>query len=428
MMRRKYRFKATALTLVAILACAPVFTNPLSANAANSQGIPPAVQQMINQAFQTVSGIVIKNAEKINQWKNDAIAAGKKTVEDFTGCPSNAAQTLYNDLKNKRAWLNQVIADATAADQQAQQARATCKNTVPNNTAFKAACDAAYNNLPFVGIKTSAQSALAAVNAAITTLKGLKCVSGCDKTVSLVFPIISAQPGLTQPGPDITVCTEWEPGQFSFNSNTGNGELSASVNAKLPKCKKTQTFPISTCEWNLNGILTNLKLLKIVPPEINLGEVSLDIPKTTVQVLNGFNQANCSQPLQVCKTINTQANITFDLGTDPITNLKNAMQGIASSCTQQVTVGCLNPPFGITPTYASVLISDPTKAKITWTGKPGVKAGYVTVDVSKVQWSAFCTPKPVKIPGPPSIKVGKQVINFPFLCGQLKYANLVANQ
>lgn len=217
MMRRKYRFKATALTLVAILACAPVFTNPLSANAANSQGIPPAVQQMINQAFQTVSGIVIKNAEKINQW-------------------------------------------------------------------------------------------------------------------------------------------------------------------------------------------------------------------TTVQVLNGFNQANCSQPLQVCKTINTQANITFDLGTDPITNLKNAMQGIASSCTQQVTVGCLNPPFGITPTYASVLISDPTKAKITWTGKPGVKAGYVTVDLSKVQWSAFCTPKPVKIPGPPSIKVGKQVINFPFLCGQLKYANLVANQ
>lgn len=427
-MRNTCSLKAAAVTFAAILAFAPALTVNPSASAANAQDVPDFVKQAIAQAFKTVSGIVVKNAEKINQWKNDAIEAGKKTVKDFTGCPSNAAQDLYNDLKNKRDSLTQVIADATAADQQAQQARATCKNSVPDNNAFKAACDAAYNNLPFVGIKTSAQTALNAVNPAITTLKGLKCVSGCDKTASLVFPTVSAQPGPTQPGPNITVCTEWEPGQFLFNSNAGNGELSASVTAKLPKCKKTQTFPLSTCEWNLGSILTNLKLLKIVPPEVNFGEVSLDIPKTTVQVLNGFTQGNCSQPLQVCTAVNTQANITFDLGTDPITNLKNAMQGVTSSCVQQTTVGCLNPPFGITPTYTSVQIADPTKAKITWTGKPGVKAGSVTVDLSKAQWNAFCTPRPVKIPGPPVIKVGKQVINFLFLCTQLKYANLVANQ
>jgi hypothetical protein len=391
--------------------------------------IPSAVQQLINQAFQTVSGIVIANANKINQWKNEAIEAGKKTASDFTSCPSPAAQTLYNDLKYKRTSLNQVIADATAADQQAVQARATCKSTVPNTTAFKAACDAAYNNLPFVGIKASAQAALASVNAAIETLKNLKCVSGCAKNASLVFPTVSVQPG-TPVGANVTVCDSWEQGQFSFNADSGDGELSAAVKAKLPKCKSTKTYPLAACEWNLQTILSNLKLLKLVPPEVTLPRATLDIPKQSLQVLSGLNQGSCNQPFKVCKQISGSAsgsaNITLTLGADPVASLNSALQSVSASCTQQATVGCLNPVFGLTPSYTTVQIPDVTKAKLTWTGEPGVKGGSITIDLSKYESS--CTPKPLMFPGMPKVNTGKQTINFPFLCLQPQFSNVVANQ
>ncbi len=407
-----------------------VFTSSLTlrhpaASTANAQDIPPQVQQLINQAFQTVKNTVIKNAEKVQQWKNDAVAAAQKTAEDFTGCPSPAAQSLYNDLKNKRTHLNQVVIDATAADAQASQARQTCKNTVPNTAAFKAACDLAYNNLPFSTIKASAQTALTSVNLAIAALKNLKCVSGCSKTASMVFPTVSITPGSAQTA-DITVCTQWDPGQFNFNANSGNGELSASVLAKLPKCKQTQTYKLAGCEWKLDVILANLKLLKIVPPEVTLPQLSLDIPNQSVKIINGFNQGTCSQPFKVCTGISGSASFDFQLGANPVTSLQNAMQSVASSCTQQTTVGCLNPPFGIAPTYATVQIPDPSKAQIKWTGALKVKPGSITFDLTKL--GNACTPRPLKIPGLPVVKTGKQVVNFPFLCLQPQLSNLVANQ
>ncbi len=418
-------FKATAIVLAAALGFALAVASNLSPGTAHAQSIPPAVQQLINQAFQTISAVIINNANKVNQWKNEAIEAGKKTASDFTSCPSPAAQNLYNDLKNKRTSLNQVIADATAADIQAQTARANCRNTVPNTAAFKAACDAAYNNLPFAGIKTSAQAALASVNAAIETLKNLKCISGCGKTASLVFPTVSVTQG-TPKGANVTVCDQWEPGQFSFNADAGNGELSAAVNAKLPKCKSTETYPLAACEWNLQTILSNLKLLKMVPPEVTLPRATLDIPKQSVRILSGLNQGTCNQPFKVCKQISGSADITLTLGADPIASLNSALQSVSASCTQQVTVGCLNPPFGLTPSYTTVQIPDVTKAKLTWTGEPGVKGGSITFDLSK--FDVACTPKPLMFPGMPKVNVGKQTINFPFLCTQPQYSNVVANQ
>ncbi|MFN0084395.1 MAG: hypothetical protein ACKVX9_03315 [Blastocatellia bacterium] len=424
-MTRVYKFKITAIALAATLACALTIASDHSIGTANAQSIPPAVQQLINQAFQTVASIVINNANKIDQWKNEAIAAGKKTVSDFTSCPSPAAQTLYNDLKTRRPGLNQVIADATAADQQAVQARATCRNSVPNNAAFKTACDAAYNNLPFAGIKASAQAALVSVNAAIESLKALKCVSGCAKTASIIFPTVSVSPTAPK-GANVTVCSQWEQGQFSFNSDSGNGELSASVEAKLPKCKQTKTYPLAACEWNLQTILSNLKLLQMVPPEVTVPKATLEIPNQSVQILNGLNQGACTQPFSVCKQISGSANFTFTLGADPVASLKNAMQSVSTSCTQQVTVGCLNPPFGLTPSYTTVQIPDVTKAKLTWTGGVGVKGGSITVDLTRFETG--CTPKPLLFPSMPKISVGKQKVNFPFLCEQPQYSNVVANQ
>jgi hypothetical protein len=431
-MKPTFRFKASAVALAAILAFAPAWTGGASVKA---QDIPTAAKQIITQMFQTISGIVISNAEKINQWKNEAIEAGNKTTSDFTSCPSPAAQTLYNNLKSRRSSLNQIIADATIADQQALTARANCRNSVPSNipnldaTAFKAACNVAYNNLPFVGIKASAQAALASVNAAIETLKNLKCVSGCAKPASLVFPTVSVQSG-TPVGANVTVCDQWDPGQFSFNADAGDGELSAAVKARLPKCKSTKTYPLAACEWNLQTILSNLKLLKLVPPEVTLPRATLDIPKQSLQVLSGLNQGSCNQPFKVCKQLSESAsgsaNITLTLGADPVASLNSALQSVSASCTQQATVGCLNPVFGLTPSYTTVQIPDVTKAKLTWTGEPGVKGGSITFDLSKYEGS--CTPKPLMFPGMPKVNTGKQTINFPFLCLQPQFSNVVANQ
>jgi len=421
---RKKRIVQTLVMLSIVFACT-IGLRHTAANAANPQDIPPQVQQLINQAFQLVKNTVIKNAEKVQQWKNDAMAAAQKTAEDFTGCPSPAAQSLYNDLKTKRTHLNQVIMDATAADAQATQARQTCRNTVPNTPAFKAACDAAYNNLPFSTIKGTAQAALATVNTAITALKNLKCVSGCSQTASMVFPAVNVTPGPTQSA-DITVCTQWEPGQFNFNANSGNGELSASVLAKLPKCKQTQTYRLAGCEWKLDVILNSLKSLKIIPPEVTLPQFSLNVPAKSVQIINGFNQSSCSQPFKVCTGISGSAKFEFQLGSNPLTSLQNAMQSVASSCTQQTTVGCLNPPFGISPTFATVQIPDPTRAQIRWTASARLKPGSISFDLTKL--GNACNPRPLKIPGLPVVKIGKQVVNFPFLCLQPQLSNLVANQ
>ncbi len=421
--RQRILLIVVAFALVITPAFMPVSAGIAPAREAASQEIPPAVQQLINQAFQAVSQTIINNAEKINQWKNEALAAAQKTVRDFTGCPSNAAQTLYNNLKNKRSSLQQIIAAANLADQQAQAARQTCRNTVPNTAAFRTACDLAYNNLPFAGIKAAAQVALNAVNAAINVLKNLKCISGCNKTASLVFPTVSIQAGEPQTV-DITICTQWQPGQFTFNSDAGNGELSASVLAKLPKCKATTTFRLAGCEWRLDVLLDNLKRIRVIPPEVELRQVNLDIPTTRVRYISGINQT-CSQPLRVCKQFTASGTVTFELGSNPIASLQSALQSVTGNCTQEITVGCLNPPFGLTPVYSTIQIPDPTKARITWEGAR-IKPGSITVDLTKFR--SACTPKPLKIPGPPQINIGKQVVNFPFLCLQPQFRNLVANQ
>jgi hypothetical protein len=380
---------------------------------------------MINQAFQTVANTTIQYANQVNQWKNDALAAAQKTAEDFTGCPSPAAQNLYNSLLDHRSKLNTVIAQATAAEVQAIAARANCFNLVGSNDVFRAGCVAAYNSLPFAGIKSSAQAALAAVNAAITVLKALKCVSGCNQSARLVFPTVSVQAGSSQPGPSITVCTQWTPGQFSYNADTGPGELTASVTAKLPKCAATKTYNLVACDWDIELLLPALKRLELVPPSVQIRDITINVPTQNVQVISGFNN-NCNQPLEVCTQVNASANISFGLGTDPITSLKNAMQSISQQCTQKTTVGCLNPPFGITPTTSTLQIPDPTRASISWSGR--ITPGRVTVDLTRGEFRASCKAKRLEIPGLPKITIGKQVINFPFLCLQPQLKNLVANQ
>ena len=398
---------------------------PEAYGSTSPQDIPPPIQQFINQAFQAVNNTVIQYASQVNQWKNSALAAAQKTADDFTGCPSTAAQNLYNDLIDKRTKLNAVIGQATAAEAQAVAARTNCYNLVGNNTVFRAGCTAGYNSLPFAGIKASAQAALAAVNSAIAVLKSLKCVSGCNQTAKLVFPTISVRAGEPQSGPSVTVCTQWTPGQFSYNIDPGNGDLSASVYAKLPKCTATKTFSAVGCDWDINLLLPVLKRLNLIPPTVQVTDLTINVPNQSVQVVTGFNQS-CSQPLEVCTQVNASADISFGLGTDPITSIKNAMQSVSQQCARKTTVGCLNPPFGIAPVVSTIQIPNPTRASISWRAR--ITPGRVTVDLTRGDFSVACKPKRLSIPGLPKITTGKQVLNFPFLCVQPRFKNLVANQ
>ncbi len=425
-------FLVIAASLVVTPLLAPQRASSIGPNAVAqpiagvNQDIPPAVQQIINQAFQAVSGTVIQFANNVNTWKTQAQQAANKTASDFTSCPSPAAQTLYNDLKDKQSKLQTIINQATAADQQALIARGNCFASVPNTPAFKAACSAAYNNLPFLGIKSSAQAAKTAVDNALNVLKALKCISGCSKNARAVFPTVGVQPGKPQPGPSITVCTQWKAGQFSYNLDAGNGELDAGVHAKLPSCAKTQTYPLTGCDWQVSVLLPELKRLRLVPPDVQVRDVTITIPNTTVSVLTGFNQS-CTQPLEVCKTISGSGNFTFSLGSNPIASLNSAMQSVSAQCTQKVTVGCLNPAFGLNPVFSNIGIPDPTKAKITWGGLTA-KPGSITVDLSAREYSIACRAKPLAIPGLPTVTIGKQVVEFPFLCLTPQWKNLVASQ
>lgn len=387
-----------------------------------AQSVPPAVQQIINGLFQVFNNVVIPFADKVNQWKNDAQAAAQKTVADFTGCPSPAAQNLYNDLRTKRTNLDQTIAMATQQDQAAQQARTNCRNQVPTN--YRPACDAAYNGLPFAGIRVSAQAARNSVNAAMTALRNLRCISGCNQTASLLFPTVTVQPTtLNVRTPSAQVCTQWRPGTLGFDTNTSGTTLSATVTAQLPACTRTET--VSACNWDLRVLLPVLQRVRLVPPEVTPANIQITVPNRTIRVVSGLTQS-CSQPYRVCKTISTNANFQVDLTNNPLTNLQNVMNGISSQCTEWLTVGCSNPPFGLTATYQNVQVPDLTRAQISWSGGR-LQPGSVTVDLTQAQFSVACRAESLNLPGVPQLNIGTQRVNFPFLCLQPQMRTLVAN-
>lgn len=386
------------------------------------QDIPPAVRQIINNIFQTFNNVVIPFANKINEWKNDAIAAANKTVSDFTSCPSPAAQNLYNDLRVKRDNLTQTINMATQQDNAARTARTNCRNQVPSQ--FRNACNVAYNGLPFAGIKASAVIARTSIIGAMTSLRNLRCISGCNQTASFLFPTVSVQATTTRvPVPNADVCTQWNPGSFRFDNNSSGNTLSATVEAQLPSCARTQR--ISACNWEISALLPVLQQLRLVPPEVRVGDVRIDIPNRNMRVISGLNQS-CSQPLRVCTQTQTNANVTLNLTGNPLTNLQNLMNGVSTSCTNWVNVGCLNPAFGLTPTYQTIQVPDLTRANISWSGGR-LRPGSVIVDLTQRRFSVACRAERLTLPGIPQLNVGSQRVNVPYVCLQPQFRGVVAN-
>lgn len=458
-------------SLLALLVCSLIFTRTStnvtatkslpnsptvevtgSAETSAPQDIPQPIKDLINQAFRAVSNVTIPLANQVSQWLTQARNAAQKTASDFTSCPSPAAQTLYNDLETKRAQLQQIINAATQADAQAKAALASCRATVPSIPIdFRPQCNLAYNNLPFAATKVSAQAALAAVNTALTSLRNLKCISGCNKTGKLVYPTVRFEPGgkinLTQtaqtyidlsqttstlsllPVPrqtngrlDMKICTGWDLGSFGVNLDAvGSLDVNKMVGFEAPHCSRTERVSVCT-NWNMSLLLPKLKELRFVPPGVQLPDVQVSVPLRTLRVPSGVAPASCSTPVEICTGASGTLNFNITLGTNPLDLIANL-----TSCTQKTSIGCQNPPFGVTPVYSNVPMPDLKRATITWRATRITSAGEVTVDLTRTEFNLACANRDLEVPLPPQVTVGTQVVNLPFVCVEPRLVNLVAN-
>lgn len=391
----------------------------------------------LNRFFNLVKNIVIANAEQLNNWKNEADNAAKITINDFTECPSPAAQNLYDDLKRKQDQARETKRQADEADRQAQEARDRCKRT----TRLNAQCDSSYNSFSFRATSQAAAETISSIEAALNTLKNLRCPAGCDKTARIVYPTIQLKErniGVTVRGrdlgkvfvppvgiieipypviPEITYCSVWKPGEFWVNWDTGNGEFNGDWHAKLPQCERTETISVCT-DWDLNLLLPKLQKLNIVPPDVSVADLVVEIPNRDVTGVTGVKQTNCNHSIRVPRR--TTVTVNFDLSSDPL----SILTGQGGEMTE---IGCSDPAFGLEPVTTTVSLPDLTRVKVSWKGIT-VKGGYIEVDMTNPEFRAICkkgAPASLKLP---TVIVEKGYLDFPEVCLQPRFNDLIGRK
>ena len=400
-------------------------------------GLQLMAQPDIGQFFNNLKNKVIDNANKLVNWKSDAENAARKTANDFTDCPSPAAQNLYNDLTRKKQQAVAVKDLAEQADRDAQSARDNCKRT----THLDAQCNASYNGLTFRATADAANATINSINAALAVLKALKCPSGCNKTARIVYPTfqlgdrnvnigvkgkdfakVNLPPGVLVDLPfpvvnDITYCSVWKRGTFWANWDAGNGEFNADFHAKLPQCEKTNTISVCT-DWDINLLLPKLQKLNIVPPDIKVSDLKIEVPNKDVTIISGVKQATCNRPIKIAKSQTITFN--FDLSANPLSILTG--QG-----GEMVEIGCADPAFGLEPITSNVSLPDLTHVRISWNGIT-VKRGFIEIDMTDPKLQVTCKkgiPSSIKVP---TINVDRGYLDLPNVCLQPRLVDVVANR
>lgn len=397
---------------------------------------PNIPQPDIGQFFNDLKNRVIANADKLADWKNEAQNAAQKTANDFTSCPSPQAQQFYDDLKNKMAQAKETERLANEADRQAIEARENCKRT----TKLNAACDASYNSLSFKATATSARATAEALQKALAALKSLKCASGCNKNAQIVYPTIqkSGEETVTLRellGPGIPLaylwipyppnslpdeylfCTKWRPGYFWADWDAGNGEFSGEFQAKLPTCERWES--VGGCkEWDLSSLLPQLQKLKIVPPEITVDDLKVEIPNKSINVVKEVKQVRCTKPIKVPKR--ASLNLSIELSSNPLEITPQEGQ-------EMVEIGCAEPAFGLQATMGKASFPDPTKARISWKGIR-TRTGYVEIDLTKPDFEATCKSRYPTSITLPTFKVTKSSLNLPWACLQPRMVDVIARK
>lgn len=375
------------------------------------------IEQLVQQAFENVTGATVQFLNQLDGWRTQAEQWGEQTAQDWGSCPSPGAQQSYNQL---RTWRNNVEASLQQAEQvraQAEQARTNCMQAT-NNAPL---CSTTFNELPVQGWIAQLTATRTSLTASMQAMRALRCVDGCDQTVSLSVPNPRVRSGgffeLTAPGMvDVDVCTRMDMGEIGFNTQAvAAGNVGQVVEAEAPSCTRTETLSVCT-DWDVDALLPRLQRLRVVPPRTP--EISLTVPTRQLEVVSGIQQARCRRPLQVCEP-SGEVTLTFNQGED-------LFQDGVLQCERRVTVACQDPPFGLVPQTQRIEVPDPTRARIGWRG--GTRGG-IEVDLTRPELRVACRgqDRTLRIPRPPQISVQSRLVELPFLCTRPSLRPVVAN-
>jgi hypothetical protein len=374
---------------------------------------PP--QAIVDKLFAPFKAIVVPHANQFGPWLTEAIEVAKREAAYYGGCPSPAAQSQYDRLKTRRQQTVEAREMAQSAMEQAARALQDCRNSTGNSPL----CGASYTTLPFAGQYAAAESLVKALDASITAMRSLRCVSGCGQTARISVPTASIKPGGTVSQQLVIndVCTQWDRGGFGVNPTAIlSGNTAQMANIEPPHCAARENIPVCT-RWNISLLLPRLRDLRLVPPEVQIGNIDLQVPMRSLRIVNGVSPTACSTPLRICRPN----------GILEVNQGQNAFTVTAGgSCTDFITVGCQEPPFGLQPTYATVQVPDLARATVRLVGGRFTPPQF-SIDLSRPEFQAACGGSDITLPLPPTIQLSSQTVDLPFLCTRPTWVNLVSN-
>lgn len=356
---------------------------------------------------------------------NEAKAHSLAMKRTYGKCPSPDAQADYDRAKAHLEALERLKKDAVA---QYEALKPLCIDRI---VAPKSVCQ------PAVQMATAAVGLpVAPIEAArdlVETLRGMKCLAGCDKQARAVVPVITGPAS----GPVVgappaagakraTVCAQWETGVFTANVDMGTGELSADTRARIPRCAKVEE--VSLCNSvDVNGAFFALKATGMFPPGVDPSLVKVIFPTRSVDVVTDIRIPDaCSKATLACGGGSKEV---FPL-TEAAIVTKSASLGemlsrYVKGC-ENVASACTSPPFGLEVKVKTLEIADPRAATVAWAGVD-VKPGNAGADFTKPNLAKFCngfTDASSLFP-PPRLVVGKKSIETP-MCERPRFENVVA--
>ncbi len=365
---------------------------------------------------------------QVTSLRDEAIAARNKTSADFSGCPSSAAQELYDRLQANLTTLQRIRDRVQSVNPQSVSQLSlaqTCRSSAPcsssNNPTIGPRCDALARRLAieWSTISQTVTNAISATEQSLANLRSLRCFTECNRIAKLVGPRIILQPIQLRNPFQVPVYTGWNAGSFSVNFDSGEGKLSQSVRSKLPQLTGKET--ISICpEWNTASLLEKLKQQKIVPADVTASNLQISAPERDLRIVSSITQTTCSKQVKVCQRTTGGQKILADGKADPLALLSR------SDCAETVEIGCSQPAFGLTANFTQVKVQDLTRVKISW-DRSSSGRGSVTVDLSKPEYIPSCNPRPTPpLPILPELEFKEFFIDLPFVCSEPRLINLVA--
>lgn len=375
------------------------------------------IEQVVANFFQAVVNQTVAHLNQLSNWGSNAQQWASRTASDWGSCPSNGAQSSYNQLKTWHGNVSSSLQQANQIRTDAETARANCNATTNNH----ALCNSTYNTLPVHGWIASLTATRNTLDQSMNAMRALQCPTGCGQTAQLAVPTptvsFRGQYNLANPGMlNLDVCTNLDLGSIGFNPATlSTGNLAQVIQSQPPRCTATTNLQVCT-DWDLNGLLALLQRMRLVPPRV--GEIQLEIPDRTVTVPSAVGPGNCADPLRVCVP---GGNVTISV---------NEGQDLFSGnmqCSNHVTVGCRNPAFGLNVTTRNLTVPDLTRAVVRWTG---ASPGTVNVDLTRRDFANLCRGGArtlLSIPRPPAVSIGSSTVDLPFLCTQVNWGPVVAN-